>query len=96
MLLSTLVQRSRLDEVLNIVFRETTTLGVRIQPIERRKLERRQKNVNTRFGVVRAKAIINDGTEILAPEFEECKRIAREKQMPLIEVYKLLEKELRG
>ncbi|MBI4429272.1 MAG: nickel pincer cofactor biosynthesis protein LarC [Ignavibacteriales bacterium] len=96
MLLSSLGERSKLDALLNIIFQETTTLGVRIQPIERRKLERRQKQVNTSLGVVRAKAIVNDGTEMLVPEFEECKRIARERNMPLIEVYKMLEKELRA
>jgi len=94
MLLSTLAERSKLDSLLQVIFRETTTLGVRIQPIERRKLERREKQVKTSMGVVRAKSIVNDGREILAPEFEECKRIAREKNLPLIEVYKLLEKEL--
>jgi len=95
MLLSTLGERSKLEAILDVVFRETTTLGVRIQPIERRKLVRKQKEIRTSLGLVRAKAILNDGTEILAPEFEECKRIALEKKLPLIEVYKLLEKELR-
>ena len=93
-LLSTLVERSKLDAILAILFRETSTLGVRIQPIERRKLQRSQKQVNTSLGPVRVKCVVNAGLEKLVPEFEECKRIAREKNMPLIEVYRILEKEL--
>ena len=41
------------------------------------------------------KVVLNDGREILVPEFEECKRIAQEKKIPLIDVYRLLEKEIR-
>lgn len=96
MLLSTLAERSKLDDILAIIFRETTTLGVRIQPVERRKLHRKEKQVNTSFGFVQVKGIMNNGKEVFSPEFEECKRIAREKKMPLIEVYKMLEKELRA
>ena len=95
-ILSTLAERSKLDDILAVIFRETPTLGVRIQPIERRKLKRRQKQIQTSMGSVNVKAITNNGRELLAPEFEECKRIAREKNLPLIEVYKLLEKELRS
>ncbi|MBF8249087.1 MAG: hypothetical protein HW374_1887 [Bacteroidetes bacterium] len=94
-LLSTLTERSKLDKVLSIIFRETSTLGVRIQPIERRKLQRSKKQVNTSLGPVHVKVILNDGREVLVPEFEECKRIAQEKKLPLIDVYRLLEKEIR-
>ena len=94
-LLSTLTERSKLDKVLSIIFRETSTLGVRIQPIERRKLHRSKKQVSTSLGLVHVKVVLNDGREILVPEFEECKRIAQEKKLALIDVYKLLEKEIR-
>jgi uncharacterized protein (DUF111 family) len=50
--------------------------------------------VQTSFGIVSAKAITVDGREQLRVEFEECKRIAVEKNLPLIEVYRKLEKEL--
>ena len=76
------------------MFRETTTLGVRIQPVERKKLLRSTKHVQTSFGMVSAKVITVDGMEQLRVEFEECKRIAAEKKLPLIEVYRKLEKEL--
>jgi hypothetical protein len=93
-ILSALVERAKIDQLLDILFRETTTLGVRIQPVERKKLSRSTKQVQTSFGIVSAKAITVDGREQLRVEFEECKRIAVEKNLPLIEVYRKLEKEL--
>ena len=93
-ILSALVERVKVDRILDIIFRETTTLGVRIQPIERKKLPRSAKQVQTSFGTVTAKFIIFEGKEQLRVEFEECKRIAAENNLPLAEVYRKLEKEL--
>ncbi len=93
--LSALVNRGKLDAVLNVFFSETTTLGVRVQPVERRKLQRSARSVMTSFGEMKVKVITSDGTERLAPEFEECKRIALEKNIPLLDVYKQVESELQ-
>lgn len=93
-LLSVLTERGRLDAILPILFRETTTLGVRIQPVERRKVGRSSRTVQTSFGVTKVKVIQRESGETLVPEFEECKRIAREKGLPLIEVYKRIEREI--
>jgi uncharacterized protein (TIGR00299 family) protein len=93
-ILSVLAEREKINRLLDIIFRETTTLGVRIQPIERKKLPRSTKQVQTSFGIASAKVIIVEGKEQLRVEFEECKRIASEKNLPLAEVYRKLEKEL--
>ncbi len=95
-LLSALTQRTNLDAVLSVIFRETSTLGVRIQHVERKKLPRSQRRVTTSLGIVEVKAVSVDGTERLVPEYEECKRLAVERHLPLLEVYRLLEKELGG
>jgi pyridinium-3,5-bisthiocarboxylic acid mononucleotide nickel chelatase len=95
-LLSVLVERAKIDNILEIVFRETTTIGVRIQPIERKKLARTSKQVNTSFGIITAKAVMVEGKEQLRAEFEECRRIALEKNLPLAEVYRILERELNS
>lgn len=94
MLLSVLVERSKLDPILSILFLETTTLGVRIQPIERRKVSRSSRQVQTSFGTVTVKVIRKDEVEYLVPEFEECKRLSRDRAIPLKDVYKQLEREL--
>ena len=93
-LLSVLVERSQMEVILSIIFRETSTLGVRIQHVERRKLTRTQKAVHSSLGTVTVKAVTVDGKEKLIPEFEECKRLAVENNLPLREVYSILDREL--
>jgi pyridinium-3,5-bisthiocarboxylic acid mononucleotide nickel chelatase len=93
-ILSTLVERGRIEKILAVIFRETTTLGVRIQTVERKKLARSSRQVKTNFGTVSVKVVVVEGREHMRVEFEECKRIAAENDLPLAEVYRLLEKEL--
>ena len=96
MVLSVLGERSALDKLLAIVFKETTTLGVRIQPMERRKLIRSHREVATSFGKVQVKAVEFEGKVTLVPEFEECRRIALKTGIPLKQIYHMLEQELAG
>ncbi len=93
-LLSALTPREKLDGVVKIFFLQTSTIGVRMYPVSRKKLARSQREVRTTLGVVKAKSIVVDGRERLVPEFEECRRVAAEKGIPLIEVYRTLEREL--
>jgi uncharacterized protein (TIGR00299 family) protein len=92
-LLSVMVGKSRLDAVIRIIYTETSTIGLRIQEIGRRKLARREVEMKTQFGIVKGKAVLRDGVEMLAPEFEECKRIARERGMSLLDVQQALQRE---
>jgi pyridinium-3,5-bisthiocarboxylic acid mononucleotide nickel chelatase len=89
-LLSALVGRTKVDEIISIFFRETTTLGVRMQAVERRKLVREERIVETVYGLIRMKVVQQGGSERFIPEYEECKRIAKEKGIPLQEVYRRL------
>jgi uncharacterized protein (TIGR00299 family) protein len=93
--LSVMANESNMHTIMQVIFRETTTLGVRIQHIERKKLQREERIVQTSFGAVRVKSILNNGVEKLLPEFEECKRIAQERNIPLKEVYAQLNNELQ-
>ncbi|MBM2840242.1 MAG: putative nickel insertion protein [Bacteroidetes bacterium] len=92
-LLSVMVGRSRLDEVSSIIYSQTSTIGLRIQPIGRRKLPREEVEIQTSLGKVRAKTVLRNGRTVTAPEFEECKRIADERGLPLLEVMRVLERE---
>jgi uncharacterized protein (TIGR00299 family) protein len=94
--LSVLAEHSKMEVMMAILFRETSTIGVRLHHLERRKLPRTQRRLETSLGSVMAKAVVIDGQEILVPEFEECKRLAKEKNLPLKEVYRILEAEFRG
>ncbi|MCK4428120.1 MAG: nickel pincer cofactor biosynthesis protein LarC [candidate division Zixibacteria bacterium] len=87
-MLSVLATPDKLEEALSIIFTETTTLGVRIQGLERKKLERGIISVKTRFGEIKVK-VSKIGKQIknIAPEYEDCKKIAIKQQIPLKDVY---------
>jgi uncharacterized protein (DUF111 family) len=71
-----------------ILFRETSTLGIRRHFVERRCLERTSETVDTPFGQVSVKvAHLPDGTIKRAPEYEDCKRAAQAHGVPLRIVY---------
>ena len=91
-LLSVITDESLVDGMFEILFRETTTLGVRIERVSRRKVKRESKTITTPFGEVRVKVAYGNGFERFAPEFEDCVRIAREKGIPLLSVYEIVRK----
>jgi uncharacterized protein (TIGR00299 family) protein len=70
------------ERLAQILFAETTTLGVRIYNAERRVLERRFEEVETPYGRVRVK-VTEHGR---VPEYEDCRKIAEEKGVPLKDV----------
>lgn len=68
----------------DLFFAETTTLGVRSYAAERRTLPRRWESVETPFGPVRMKiATLNGHIRQASPEFEDCRKLAEEKNVPL-------------
>ena len=71
-----------------MILRETSAFGVRRYSTERRKLRREIRLVKTEYGEVAVKLGLLDGKQIqAAPEFESCKKIADEKQLPVKVVY---------
>ncbi len=64
-----------------------------IQEIGRKKLLRRETEVQTQFGAVKAKAVMRDGEKTVVPEFEECRRIAEERGISILEVHRILSRE---
>jgi uncharacterized protein (TIGR00299 family) protein len=87
-LISVLCRLTEVDGLEAILFRETSTLGVRRQSVERRCLERTSEIVVTKYGSIRVKvARLPDGSTKLAPEYEDCKQAAQTHNVPLREVY---------
>ncbi|HTY56873.1 MAG TPA: nickel pincer cofactor biosynthesis protein LarC [Candidatus Binataceae bacterium] len=82
--LSVLAEPSRREAIAEVLFAETTTIGVRFHPVGRLKLEREIKQVETPWGAVRIK-ISRRGNRIvnLSPEYEDCRRIAAEHSVAL-------------
>jgi hypothetical protein len=83
-LLSVLAKPHDADKLAQIIFAETTTLGVRRREESRHVLARKWQTVSTRFGDVRIKlASLNGTVSSYAPEYEDCRRIAVEHRVPL-------------
>ncbi|NOY38786.1 MAG: nickel pincer cofactor biosynthesis protein LarC [Nitrospirae bacterium] len=78
------------ERLVNIMFEETPTLGIRFHETERIYLEREIKEMDTEFGPVRFKVVDTDGYRKAVPEYEDCRRIAEKTGLSLIDVMKML------
>jgi len=91
-IISVLCEKKNFKEVVEIIFNETTTIGLRVSDIKRLKLRRELIKINTPFGKVKAKKIYIDEEEKIIPEYEECKKIAEKNKLPLNKVYDIINK----
>ena len=88
-LLSVLCRPDDRAALRRILFRETTTIGVREYPVQRYALERAAASVDTRFGSIRVKMVHGAGVERRwTPEYDDCRRAAEISGAPLQEVYR--------
>lgn len=69
-----------------VLFAETTTAGVRVAHQERLVLDRATRRVRTEFGVIRVKVLRGERGPRFSPEYDDCKRAAKQKSVPLREV----------
>ncbi len=73
----------------DILFTESTTLGIRSYKVEKSSLEREIRTVNTRFGKIEVKVARQNGIDLkLKPEYEQCKKASIEHNVPLRDVMK--------
>jgi uncharacterized protein (TIGR00299 family) protein len=93
-LLSVLTGIEGRKEVVDLIFSLTSTIGLRIQNVPRARLERREVVIDTRFGPLKAKSVLREGRTRISPEFEECRRIAEEQKISLLEVYRLVNQDI--
>jgi pyridinium-3,5-bisthiocarboxylic acid mononucleotide nickel chelatase len=76
------------DILMQILFQESGTLGVRFHYTQRRVLAREEVQIQSPWGKMEAKKVVHpDGTSHLVPEYEACKTIAQQKDITLREVY---------
>jgi uncharacterized protein (TIGR00299 family) protein len=87
LLVTLLSETENVARLIDLVFRETTTIGVRTYEVRRKTLEREFVAVATPFGEVRMKLSRMNGTILNAtPEYEDCQRIAASNGVPLKKV----------
>ena len=95
--LTVIGRTEQVDDLVDIVFRESTTLGLRVYPVDRRELEREHVGVETPWGPVRVKIGSRAGEVInAAPEFDDCEQLARQVGVPVKEVIQAAVAAYRG
>jgi pyridinium-3,5-bisthiocarboxylic acid mononucleotide nickel chelatase len=82
---------SKQDQIQDVIFSESTTIGLRKVKTGGVKLKRRILVAGTDYGQIKVKEIIStEGNKRIVPEFEECKRIAKKENLSLKEIHEQL------
>ena len=84
-------RKENMDKLQNIIFRETTTIGIRYRTESRTELPREVVEIDTQYGKRKAKKVTSDGETYVYPEYESMKELAKTNNIPLKELYKLTE-----
>jgi uncharacterized protein (DUF111 family) len=79
------------EGLLERLFLDSTTLGVRIQEVERVAARRWQETIPTPYGDLLVKVMEYGGHRRVLPEYEACRQLAETSGLPLIEVYRLVQ-----
>lgn len=94
-ILNVICNLSSQKELENIIFKQTTTSGIRRSSLKREKLERKKTFLGTELGKVVVKEFYQGGKLLrVTPEYEECKKLAEEYSLPLIDVYQKLNQKI--
>ena len=87
-LLHALVEEKNLEKIKNVIFKETTTFGIRYYKVEREVLERKIEMVETIYGKIPVKIGMRNGSIItISPEYEDCRKKAMQKKVSIRKVY---------
>jgi pyridinium-3,5-bisthiocarboxylic acid mononucleotide nickel chelatase len=87
-MISALVPRSSMDEVVKVLLSETSTLGLRVREVDRIERNRRSIMVLTTYGEISVKIADGDGLPTnVAPEYESCRAAAQAHRVPIKDVY---------
>lgn len=89
--LSVACRKEDMFKLQNIIFKETTTIGIRYRFEARTELGREMVEIDTKYGKIKAKKVTNNGETYVYPEYESLKEIAQKNDITLKELYKLEE-----
>ncbi|MEE9277905.1 MAG: nickel pincer cofactor biosynthesis protein LarC, partial [Dehalococcoidia bacterium] len=95
--LTVIARPEREAPLARFLLRETSTLGVRVREERRYEAAREQRRIETTLGpvTVKLKRLAGEPVQI-APEFEDCARLAQAQRLPIAEVYALVQREARA
>lgn len=94
--LSVLIKQEQEKDIMDVIFRETPALGMRKYKVEKIMLQRDSARITTQYGDVTIKNAYYQGKLVkYKPEYEDCKKIANDKNMSITEVYKEVYKQIQ-
>ena len=82
-------KKENMKKLQNIIFKETTTIGIRYRYENRTELERESIELDTKFGKIKAKKVKNQDETYIYPEYESIKELAIKNDIPLKNLYKI-------
>jgi uncharacterized protein (DUF111 family) len=86
-LLTAIAPDPAVENVVDVILRETTSLGCRTYPVTKHHLDRRMEEVETPWGKVAVKVALRGGSVVRrVPEFEACAELARKAGVPVRDV----------
>lgn len=88
--LNVICKEEDMETLQNIIFEETTTIGIRYSRMERTILPRETRTLPTPWGEVQVKVCTLNGKEQLYPEYENVAQLSREKEIPFAEIYRYI------
>lgn len=91
-LLNVLCDEEKRKELETIIFKETSTIGIRRTYMERTVLQRTFETISTPLGDAVFKVVNIDGEKRAYPEYESAKLLSEKHNLPIIDVYQLLER----
>ncbi len=95
--ISVLTSREYHDAATEILLIETTTFGVRFYEVSREVLERKAVMIKTRYGKASVNVGKRNGKQIqLSPEYDDCKKIAQKRNLPIKKIYEEVLSVARG
>ena len=86
-LLTVLAPAALAGRLSGLIFRETTTIGLRTYPVSRSVLPRSETAVETPYGAIRIKVVEQGDSQRYTPEYEDCRQAALSSGVPLADVY---------
>lgn len=87
--LTVLSALSEKNKIVDALIRETSTFGIRIHEAERVVMNRKTETLETKFGPIKIKKGDLGEIEKSAPEYEDCARLAREHNVPIVQIFEL-------
>ena len=84
-------REEKIEALQAIIFKHTTTIGIRYRYEQRTELAREIKEIDTKYGKIKVKKVQYNGDEFVYPEYESLREIADKNNIPIKELYKLEE-----